>query len=150
MKRIDYRIQSAKKEDIKSHLVTCSTQFVPELASYVNIEDYAEKISKYAITIEAWSGTDLIGIVAVYYNNEDGMSGFITNVSVEKRYEGLGIAKNLLNICLDIGRMKGFNQVSLKVNQENVKAMRFYEHLGFVNRPEKSLEDIYMFCNLNS
>src|SRR5690606_19055178 len=149
MKRIEYRIKSAKKKDIQSHLIECSEQFVPMLSSYVDIEEYTNKISKHAITFEAWFESKLISLVAVYYNSEIGLNCFITNVSIEKKYEGLGIAKNLLNLCMDIGKMKNFKQVDLKVNKANLKAIMFYEYLGFTNQPEEGLkDDLFMFYKL--
>ncbi len=130
MNNIEYRINLASKVKIKSHLEECSDLFIPALNTYVVLKDYSEKLFKKAITFEAWKGEDLIGLVAVYCNDKTKIM-FITNVSVLEKYEGIGIAKKLLNLCLDFGKVNMFYKVNLEVKKVNFKARSFYRKHGF-------------------
>ena len=56
----------------------------------------------------------------------------ITTVCVIKEYSNQGIAKRLLNKCiLEIQEIFRNKPIQLMVSQENVKAIKIYEKLGF-------------------
>jgi hypothetical protein len=74
-----YSINKSSELEIKKHLISVSKNFVPELDSYVNIEEYSKKLFEKSTRIEAYSGENLIGLIAIYLNNSD---SFITNYSV--------------------------------------------------------------------
>jgi len=57
-------------------------------------------------------------------------------IAVGKRYRGLGIANNLCLYMLDIYKNRGYKQVMLKVNKENLKAQNLYKKLGFITYQE--------------
>ena len=136
MNTIEYRMNLASKAKIESHLEECSDLFIPALNTYVVIKDYSEKIFRKAIRFEAWKSKKLIGLVAVYLNDET-KTMFITSVSLIKQHEGIGIAKGLLNLCLDYGKVNTFYKVNLEVKNENIKAISFYKKHGFsINKVE--------------
>lgn len=96
MSEILYRINTATPEDIYLHLEECQYNFVPPLNARVDIKEYSEKISAKAVTFEAWDDKILAGLLAAYFNDDEKISGFITNVSTLKRYQGKGIAAELV------------------------------------------------------
>ena len=125
-----YRIGSASHEDLSIHLKACADYFNPPLDSRVNISDYALKISVRAVTFEAWSADVLAGLVAAYLDRENG-KGFITSVSTVKEFTGRGIAKMLMQMCVDYSRKHGIRELSLEVSKESGKALRLYDGCGF-------------------
>jgi ribosomal protein S18 acetylase RimI-like enzyme len=130
MNNIEYRINTASKAKIESHLEECSPQFIPELNTYAVLEDYSEKLFDNAITFEAWKVEKLIGLIAVYCNDVT-KKMFISSVSVYEDYKGIGLAKGLLNLCLDFGKVNKFYNVNLEVKKANLQAISFYEKHGF-------------------
>lgn len=128
---INYSVNQATRQQISNHLKVCSSQFSPSLDSYVDIKVYAEKIAKFAITFEAWEESDLIGLVACYLNDKSSKIGYITNVSVFKRFQGKGIAKKLLKDAFSRASSLGFNEILLEVEKDNLLATGLYKRLGF-------------------
>jgi len=144
---IKYRIKTAEKNDIINHLNNCSSEFVPKLVTYVDIQIYSQKIFDKAITFEAWNDNDLIGLIAVYLNNS---KGFITNISVDKSFKGLGVFKGLINLCFDLCKVLKVDQVDLEIYKKNKKVIDIYKHIGFNFMQNQQYENrLVMFYKLN-
>jgi GNAT superfamily N-acetyltransferase len=104
---IEFREETATKEDVQAHLEECSGTFTPNLRFKVDIEEYSTKIKSQARTFEAWSGKSLVGLVAAYMNDYRTRIGFVTSVSVAKDFMGRGIASALLGRCIERSRHEG-------------------------------------------
>jgi ribosomal protein S18 acetylase RimI-like enzyme len=128
---IEFREGTASEEDIRAHFERCDMDFAPNLSLKVNVEEYSRKIKALAKTFEAWSGAELVGLVAAYMNDSVARIGFITSVSVAKEYTGHGIASTLLEHCLKKLRQEGMKAVRLEVNLESGEAIRLYTDFGF-------------------
>lgn len=115
---------------IIEHLSVCDENFLPPLSHRVNIKDYAKKLKRNSIRFEAWSGNTLIGMVAIYCN--DNRLAYISSVSVLNDWTGKGIARKLMRQCIENVKKKGVQQLSLEVNQENFVAIELYEKSGFI------------------
>ena len=117
--------------EIKTHLISVQDSFEPSLDTYVNIEDYSKKIADLAIV---WSELDqegiLIGMVAAYDLYADKV-GWITNVSVDPKHMGRGIASKLLDECVAFFNQKGYIKVMLEVNASNKAAIALYRKHNF-------------------
>lgn len=129
-----YRIKTASLQAINDHLMSSSRSFIPPLDGYVNIEEYSQKIYEYAVTFEAWHKKRLVGLAAVYFNNQDTKIGFCTNLSVLEKYQGLGIGHRLINVAIKYGINHGFTKLDLEVKIVNEDAICFYEKIGFVKK----------------
>ncbi len=139
---LKFRRGTATYEHIVAHLLGCADSFSPPLYTYVAVEQYARKILEHTVTFEAWAGTKLGGLVAVYFNNRETRVGFITNVSVLEEYHGRGIAARLMQEAIEYGRTHGFVRVDLEVGADSPRAQRLYDSSGFVvveRGPEKLL-----------
>lgn len=131
-REIIFSIGTATKEAVFSHLLKCSVGFVNELAKRTDIEEYADKIVAKAKTFEAWENKILVGLVAAYVNDPERKSSFITNVSVVEDLIGKGIAPELLERFINYARQNQFKEISLEVNKENHRAIKFYKKSGFL------------------
>lgn len=147
LQQIEYRLNTASEESIYDHLVRCASIFKPRLDSYVNIKEYALKIYSIAERIEAWVQGNLVGLLAVYLNNEVSKEGFITNVSVEKDYHGRSIGSELLRRSLALAAGKGFISVKLEVFSTNKAALRMYEKFGFVIERKEDMKILMRWLN---
>ena len=129
---IEYSLNQATEEEIANHLSRCDADFVPPLSGRVEISSYAHKIAGNATRFEAWEGGALVGLVAVYCNDSERRSAYITTVSVLRGWQGRGIALCLLEHC--IGRVKdlGFKRIELEVDSGNTSATKLYEKKNFI------------------
>lgn len=152
---IRFCLQEAKHEDVCEHLFECSSDFLPPLSSYVDIEKYAEKLVRLTYTFEAWSSDCLVGLVAVYLNQTSKERAFITNVSVLRTYQRRGIFNELMTRAIRQAEEFGFKRVALRVSLENVVALDLYKRLGFASMDTISskykftdVDDKYKFIDM--
>ena len=128
---VRYAVDAASDAAIEAHLRRCDADFVPRLSERLDIEGYAAKIRAKAATFEAWSGDDLVGLVAAYLNDPGGEEGFVTSVSVEARFQGTGIGDALMHNCIRLARDRGLRRIGLEVHASNARAVVLYRRHGF-------------------
>lgn len=129
-KNVTYQIKVANENDVLLHLNRCNDFFIPPLNSKVDLAEYSKKIYHNAITFEAWSGQNLIGLIAAYFNYENKF-GFITNVSAVKDYIGEGVASKLILMCIDYANLHNYKEIKLEVFKDNTPAIKFYTKHNF-------------------
>lgn len=129
--KIVYRVNLSGAAEIAAHLVRTDAAFKPALSSRVDIVAYAQKLDDRAVRFEAWLGDELVGLVASYCNQPDGDKAFVTSVSVLPECKGLGIARQLMQQCIEHARGLGFGQMGLEVDQYSLPAIALYQKLGF-------------------
>ena len=128
---LTYRVNAGVASDIENHLLACDEQYVPPLSMRLSIPEYSAKLLACADRFEAWSDSELVGLVAGYMNSPDGQTSHISNVSVVADWQGKGLATNLIKLFNEQARDLGFSRVKLEVNANNQQAMRLYDRLGF-------------------
>jgi ribosomal protein S18 acetylase RimI-like enzyme len=110
----------------------CDRDFIPNLSSRINISDYSVKLFNDAKRFEAWNGSELVGLVAAYFNDTETLSVYITNVSVKKEFQRQGIARSLVIKCTNDAMVGGFKDVCLEVAPNNNPALAMYKSIGFL------------------
>lgn len=132
-------INNAEFNELKRHLYSTSDDFIPSLQQRVDIDEYARKLIQHSTRIEVWDKQQLIGLVAVYLNDPNRKSAFISSVSVEKNYQGKGFAKTLLHETYRHCRQVGFHTLELEVHHLNKPAQQLYQSEHFeITRTERS------------
>jgi ribosomal protein S18 acetylase RimI-like enzyme len=129
--------KNASVQDITEHLELCDNSFIPALSHRTNISEYSLKLFNFSITFEAWHENILVGLIAVYFNDDSETTAFISSVSTLESFSGKGIAKSLLTDCIQFAKEKKFKQILLEVDKENVKAISLYKTFGFVDFQDK-------------
>lgn len=129
---IIYKIKTVNAQEILAHLKECSDDFYPPLIERVNLEEYSRKLLEKSITFEAWNQNFLVGLLAAYFNQNTDRSVFITNVSVLKKFMGMGIASELLGQCIKYAASKKIREIELEVNKESAYAINLYGKFDFV------------------
>lgn len=71
----------------------------------------------------------VVGIVSV---DEQGMYGRVFSIAVREAYQGLGIGTQLMKSVIDVFHRKKIKNIVLEVRRHNIRAIRFYQRLGFV------------------
>ena len=126
-----YKINTCTKKQVKEHLNTCSSSFIPPLDARINIDEYSERIYLKAKRFEAiqfYEDEDegfLVGLIAVYENQ--GLD-FITSVSVLPQYVGKNISSELLSTYISASSC---DRIRLEVDKENLRAINFYKKHKF-------------------
>ena len=111
---------------IKTYFSKLSQEFLTELKTQVELEEYFIKIENLSNHIVALEEIEIVG--TLFYYSKDKTS-FITHFSVLPKYERLGIGSRLFNKLLE----KTQNQdIELEVHPSNKKAIEFYQKLGFL------------------
>jgi ribosomal protein S18 acetylase RimI-like enzyme len=149
MKSFDYKINTATGEQIKNHLFLCSDSFSPHLDTYIDIPAYALKLRTNSVTFESWYYKELVGLIACYLNDENSQMGYITNVSVNKEFYGLGIAKKLLENTIQLAKEKKFEYMKLEVRKDNFVAIKLYKIFNFIIETEIDNKYIMKIILLN-
>lgn len=121
---------TASQLQILNHLLDCDARFKPPLSERVAIPDYAMKIHQQAHRFEMWRDTELVGLVAAYFD-EIKKRAFITNVSVAAPLLGRGIASKLIAHTIDRAMTSSLDRVCLQVDASNVHARNLYVKHGF-------------------
>ncbi len=129
---VEYDLNKASEAEIAGHLRACDADFVPPLSGRTDINGYAHKIAGKAMRLEAWSGGMLIGLLAVYCNDQENRIAYITSISVISEWAGKGIAARLMKQCTEYAKALGMRQINLEVAGNNTPALRLYEKIGFV------------------
>lgn len=122
---------TAGQQVLLTHLLACDKSFTPPLSQRLDIAGYAEKLQRLATCFEAWSGEELVGLVAAYCNTPDRDLAFVTNVSVLPAWHGQRIATGLLSRCIGHVRDLGFARLELEVEEGNQPAIALYKSHGF-------------------
>lgn len=122
---------SAGAEQVARLLRDCDAGFVPPLSARVDIDAYAAKLAAQATLVEAWDGEQLAGLVAIYCNDHDTGTAWVSNVSVAPAHARRGIAGRLLGEALEAARAAGMRRAQLAVHGANAAALALYRKHGF-------------------
>ncbi|WP_191969969.1 GNAT family N-acetyltransferase [Methylobacterium planeticum] len=125
-----YDRNRSRVADVHAHLLLCEGSFSPPLGDRVSIDDYAAKLVARAGRFEAWAGSDLIGLVAIYCNAPDRQDAFVTNVSVVPHRVREGIGLRLLGDATTYVRSLAFRRLVLSVDR-SAGALGLYHRSGF-------------------
>ncbi|MFV0590523.1 MAG: GNAT family N-acetyltransferase [Draconibacterium sp.] len=120
-----------QKIEIEKYLNDLDQNFIPQLSTLVNIQDYSNKLAEHAEHFCLYHNNSLIGFVAMYCNNDESKIAFISSVSIRPDYTGKGLAKNLLGEALQYAKKKKFQKIQLEVGVNNKSAIGLYKSLGF-------------------
>lgn len=136
---LSYTKDRSSAQEICSHLLACDGTFSPPLSTRTSIADYSAKLAAHAARCEAWEGTRLVGLVAVYCNAPDKETAFVTSVSIDPAFQRQGIARHLLGQAIDDAYKLGFRQLSLEVDKCARDALTLYAGLGFASAEETGM-----------
>jgi len=140
--QVVYKINTASEDAILTHLNHCNNQFVPALSTRFSLEVYAKKMADYAILFEAWADEQLIGMVAMYLNEQK--HGYITNVSVYNEYGSKGIAKQIFVNLMEYSKANEISEIKLEVSAINIAAINLYKYFGFESIEEENNQIIML------
>ena len=123
--------------------------FSPSL--YQRLDNYSKFIDKLYQHADNYAVVEediLMGMISFYANDPVKKTAYITEIIVDKPYQGRGIGRKLIDICVGVSVRKGMNKIRLEVKKDNTGAIHFYNRLGFRYESDKSEEAVYMYCDI--
>jgi len=97
----------------------------------VDIENYVDKIQKFATIITIFKKGEIGAFIAFYENDKNRKMAYLTMIGVSKECKHQGYGKSLLELSINEIKKKGFELYSLEVKEDNFKAIKLYEKFGF-------------------
>ncbi|MCD6520166.1 MAG: GNAT family N-acetyltransferase [Anaerolineae bacterium] len=85
------------------------------------------------LSMVAYEGTTLVGALMC---GHDGRRGYLHHLAIHPHYRHQGIAKTLVEKCLQKLAQEGITKCPLFVLRENRNALSFWEHIGWTERQE--------------
>jgi RimJ/RimL family protein N-acetyltransferase len=77
---------------------------------------------------------ELVSLVSIHRQNRPRLRHVgELGISVLKSHWGLGIGRRMIETALAFARERGVRKVNLRVREDNARALRLYESLGFVH-----------------
>ena len=129
--------------EIYQRLNVISEAFTPPLIEKIpDLTNYAKKLYCNAEVYTVGDG-NFLGFIAFYANDSNSKIAYITLISVLPYAQKRGLGKTLLNLCIDISKVKGMSSLKIEVNKDNEKALHFYNKYGFEFCGEASTKSIY-------
>lgn len=147
MKMVHITINQSSSTEIARFLSDNSRAFNPPFSSSVDVDAYAQKLTRHATMVELRAEHGLVGILAAYINTQTKVA-YVPYICVASDMAGQGCGKALLNeLYQHCGEC---DYVELEVRIENQSAIRFYTNNGFrivEDRGEKYYMRKNILCN---
>ncbi len=125
-------------------------EFIPALSSRVEINHYAEKLTKYGCNLFVRDGVQDVGFAGFYANDRERSIAFISSICVMRQHQESSVACRLLERIISCAASKGMNILLLEVDENNGRAIAFYRKHGFqFSAPQKD-KRLYMKLHLSS
>lgn len=91
-----------------------------------------EMINKYLYSGDTYLAKleeEVVGVFVLMPNNPQEME--LKNISIEKKYQGMGYGKEILNYVIRITRVEGFEYLVVKTADVSTEVIDFYKKLKF-------------------
>lgn len=138
---IKYYFGKLSVSKVLDFLIQTDCEFPYPLSSRVNINKYAIKLSDFSHFSYCMDDGIIVGMISCYINNPP--MGFISNVCVKSKYQGLGIFSKMLEVLIQSVQDFGICYLRLEVDNNNI-AQQVYLRKKFVMKEAASDHSTYM------
>lgn len=111
--------------------------YVPALSTFVDVDEYAEKLLENAVVLIATLQLSDVGITAIYVNDKENRNAYLSTIGAKRRVRHHGVGRALMQAACDVAVSNGMQCVKLEVSKQNDAAIGFYEKMGFVVQETK-------------
>lgn len=118
--------------EITKALIKEFGEFLPDpLSERLDVDAYAEKVIKHGTVLLAMAEQVSLALAVMYANDQDTKRAYMSLLAVRPEARGRGIARELVNACVEHARERGMMCIQLRTLESNAKAMRLYTRAGF-------------------
>lgn len=136
----------SNKNEIQTIMIKCKDSFYSEKAKNIYfIEALSEKFFSNAEFYVALDEDEVFGFIAFYCNNIKEKTAFISMIIVNSISQGKGVGTLLLKKVISICNEKSFKTIRLEVDNNNKRAIGFYEKKGFKKIKSNENSSFYEF-----
>ncbi len=123
------RFRKIRLEALERHPETFQSTY--ESAAELHLDAYVQRLRRYAL-FGGFIGDELCGFVGFYplTNPKISHKGLMWGMYVTEAARGTGLAEAMVEAVVDYARDK-VEQILLSVIEDNERAKRFYEKMGF-------------------
>lgn len=118
---------------LRSLLYDFNEAFSPSLSDVkADFDSFSLQLINNAIVIVAVHERSTLGFVAIYANNNENRTAFVSLIAVKAGYFGQKIGTQLLSRAENYASQNSMTSIELEVKQNNSRALKFYNHHGYV------------------
>ena len=139
---IEYRILS-EAADKRAVIEACDGAFPNPVSRRPQYEALLAKIHACGVFVAACDRGP-VGYVAMYANDAQSRTAYVTLLAVRPGCQRMGIGEGLMKAAMALARRRGMKAVKLEVKKDNHKAIGLYERLGFVRLCDAAADSVYM------
>lgn len=136
------------RDDIESIIVEFLPCFPYLVKKIDNIYQYSKKVSVYANVYILADNNKKKGLSIFYANDNDTKTGYISLIGIKDKYRRKGLGTFILNSTHNIMKSSGMIYSKLEVDNDNIKAYKFYVYNGYSYLCTASETSIYMIKKL--
>jgi ribosomal protein S18 acetylase RimI-like enzyme len=115
--------------EFQSFINSVEQDFVPPLLERINVRNYYDKLSRYALFAICRVNGKIVGMCAFYCNDKVTKKAHATLLAVQRIYRKQGIASALFRNMFDYAKEAGMNVIGLYTN--NPAACKLYKEMDF-------------------
>ena len=119
------------EKELSAFLHLADDLFPIPLSKRVNIEEFVHKNLQYGNALVYKDKDKIVAALLFYANNQETKTGYITALVTLPRFEGKGIAKQLLLEMDKIAINEGMSKMQLDTDIDNGNAIAFYIKRGY-------------------
>jgi ribosomal protein S18 acetylase RimI-like enzyme len=105
---------------------SCEGLYTSDDDNYENLRTYLKRNRKLNFIVLHENR-----IIATIKCGHDGRRDYIHHLAVKEEFRNKGIAKGLVNKCIENLKNQGIKQYRVFVLDSNQEAMKFWKHIGF-------------------
>lgn len=103
----------------------------PPLDERVILSEYAHKLAQSADCIIVRENNRIEGLSAVYCNDYETKSSYLSLIAVSRALRNKGVAVKLLDETIQHSKLKGMERLVLETHKQNESALKLYLKYGF-------------------
>ncbi len=135
------RLQAAQ---IDAAIRRCDAAFENPVAQRAVYPALLNKLQTYACVYAAVEKDKILGYCALYANDLQTRTAYLTLLAVRPDRQGSGVGKTLLRQAEEAARAQGMTALRLEVSKDNAAAQGLYRRAGFLPTGEEHAASIHM------
>lgn len=133
-----------ERDEKLKYIQQCDSAYTISVVQRKDFLELFEKIHHNAIFIGMKYAFEYVGYAAIYVNDFENYSAYITLICVSKNFQRLHLGSNLMNECICVAKKSGMKRIRLEVLKKDTHAIEFYKSVGFSLEEKEKENSIYM------
>lgn len=128
---IQFSMESRLSEELTAFFVACEAEQIEPLSLFVDLKEFAEKLTEKAKIIYALRQNEIVGVCA-FYHNPAPLDSYLSVILVRSNVRNIGVGNKMMLQMIDY--CSDSAGIMLEVSEANTFAIPWYEKFGFSNK----------------